>query len=152
MRELKYDIGLNDEGNPFVKISKEYEENPEDKFVIFQLTTYILMNISPKIKDDQTKADIDYCIDALGKLSGYVGNLLKGIMITNGEMDRIANKDLAIEVNSYDDLVELISTNISCGYFIHDVKMYDVDKGIVFKIKDSGKIYSYFDGELILND
>ena len=54
MRELKYDIGLNDDGNPFVDISKDYEDNPEDKFVAFELTKYILMNISPKIKNEET--------------------------------------------------------------------------------------------------
>ena len=45
MHTIEYEIGLNDEGRPFIGLPEDYEQNPEDRFFAIEITRYILQDL-----------------------------------------------------------------------------------------------------------
>lgn len=152
MLNLKYDIGLNDDGFPCIDLGRNFVGNPEDKFAVFELTRYILANMSPNIQNEPLRNEILHCLNTLDNLSEFVGKLLLEIMVKNGEMSKMVNENTTITLENKIELDDFLKNNIKKGLLIHDVKIFNVDQGIVFKLKENDETYSYFDGELILND
>jgi len=135
MFEIKYNIKLNDIGRPYIDLPEEYEDKPEDKFFVLELTRYLFVSILNNNGDNydvNTKAHIENTLDLLDKVSDELALLIKT------EMENMGVAELTTRTN-YHIQVETIEQRDNLNYngIIYRDKIFKRVEGLkVLVLKD----------------
>ena len=139
MLNIEYDIKLNDLGRPYIELSDDYVDKPEDKFLAIELTRYILQNAYMKKGDefdDNTSIVIENCLNFLGQIGDEISQILLNQMKTMGEVSLMFNSKYHVQVSTIKDLYGLGVDNI-----IYNGKVYKRENGLKVLVLDEMKIY-----------
>jgi len=101
MYEIKYEIGLNEEGRPYIGLPDDYEQRPEDRFFALEIARYILADLLNRRTVDLDEETVDNLIQAeamLGQLGDNVAGILYGVMKNMGETHLLVDPAYHIEV------------------------------------------------------
>jgi hypothetical protein len=143
MHKIEYEIKLNEQERPYIHFPIEYEDKPEDKFFVLELTRYLLQNIYSRRSaefDVQTSEAIDICIRFLGQIGDEVARIIWHQMETMGEIDMMFDKKYHIEADSLEDL------NKFDKYFVYNDKLYKKQNGLKAVVGEDRIIYIFNDG------
>lgn len=139
MHRIEYEIKLNENGRPCIELSKEYEDKPEDKFFVFELTRYILGNIYEHRRmefDQESNKNIEICITVLGQLGDEIAELLWQGMKILGDSSFLLGKNYHISVTTIEERNNLEYKNI-----IESDKIYERQEGLKVLVTNEMKIY-----------
>lgn len=125
MFEIKYEIGLNDEGRPYIELPDDYEQHPEDRFFMIELTRYMLQDLlkrrTPDL-DSDTVQQLDESERLLGQLGDEMAKIIYDGMRVAGESAFIYGGKPKIFVNSKDERDALPDKDILYRDMIFDRK------------------------------
>jgi len=128
MFEIKYEIGLNEQGRPCIELPVDYEQNPEDRFFTMEITRYILQDLlrrrTPDL-DSDTVQQLDEAERLLGQLGDEMATLLYERMRTAAETTFIFGKKPSITVNSIEERDALPDKDI-----LYDNMLFDRKEGL----------------------
>ncbi len=128
MSEIKYEIGLNEQERPYIKLPEDYEQKPEDRFFAMEITRYILQDLlKRKINDldSDTIQQMDEAERLLGQLGDGVATLLYERMRVAAETTLIYGKKPSITVNSIEERDALPDKDI-----LYDNMLFDRKEGL----------------------
>jgi len=103
---IKYEIGLNDDGRPYIVLPEDYENNPEDRFFALEVVRWMLQDLyarrGPEL-DVNTLTALQESENLLGQLGDEVAEILYGGMKAQAELDFIMDKFYHINVKSIEE-------------------------------------------------
>lgn len=127
MYNIKYEIGLNEEGRPYIGLPDDYEQRPEDRFFALEITRYILGDLLVRRTAELDEETTDNMIQAealLGQLGDNVAELLYGMMRTQGELQLSFDCAYHIQISSIEERDAIPDKDI-----IFEGKIYDRVEG-----------------------
>jgi hypothetical protein len=142
MYKIEYEIDLNDEGRPYIKLSEDSEDRPEDKFLVVEFTSLILNNILNNRKydlTDETTKQLSVCCTILNQLSDQMASLLRDNMFVIGETSMVFDK-YQVKVNTLDELYHLKDEIFYIG------KLLKKQIGLKIFVESENKIFEFKDG------
>jgi hypothetical protein len=144
MINIEYDVDLNESGRPCIKLSPDYEDKPEDKFLAVELTRYLIQNVFNNKSDEYDKeaADrINICVTVLHQIGDEMAILLYEQMKVLGETSFMLNNNYHFSVQSIDDRDKINTKNI-----VDNGKIYDRKEGLKVLVLDEMKVYELIGG------
>lgn len=132
MNKIEYDIELNEQGRPYIKLSDDYENQPEDKFLSIELTRYIIQDLLQRRNKDVDKKTIkvmNIAINFLGQISDEMAEILYGQMRAMGSIDIMLDKIYHITVKSIEERDALPNKDI-----VYEGKIFDRVEGLCVHI------------------
>jgi len=135
MFEIKYEIGLNDNGRPCIELPINYEHRPEDKFLSIELTRYIILDLLQrrgKDVDEQTIETMNIVTNFLGQIGDEMAEILHGQMKAMGDIDMMLNKFYHINVKSIEERNALPDKDI-----LYKGKIFNRVEGLCVQVNDS---------------
>lgn len=145
MYKIEYDVDISPEGE-FVRLllPEDHETIPEDKFFAFRYVEYMLHDVYLKRIEDfdeETQQVVLTTIDFISNLSQEISEIVYEGKKTEGQTALMFDNHYDIEVDTYDELLELENT------IIYKDKIFDlVNDDVKILVKDTNVIYS-FDSE-----
>lgn len=142
MYKIEYEIDLNDEGRPYIKLSEDSEDRPEDKFLVVEFTSLILNNILNNRKydlTDETTKQLSVCCTILNQLSDQMASLLRDNMFVIGETSMVFDK-YQVKVNTLDELYHLKDE------IFYNGKLLKKQIGLKIFVESENKIFEFNDG------
>jgi len=107
MLKIEYEIELNESGRPYIKLSDDYVDKPEDKFFAIELARYFLQSthsrMTPEKYDQHTIDTMDIGIRLLGQIGDEMAEIQYNGMKTQGELAMMLNTNYNIRVNSIEE-------------------------------------------------
>jgi len=101
MYKIEYEIGLNEQGRPYIGLPEDYDQKPEDRFFALEITRWMLVDLLNRNKDQLDNPTID-AIDEAERLLGQIGDETAAIlyegMRAQGEMRIMMDAPYHIEV------------------------------------------------------
>ena len=128
MHEIDYNIGINDDGRPYIKLPVDYEQKPEDRFFALEITRYMLQDLLKRSTDRLDEKTIEVMGNAesfIGQLSDEVSALLYGQMKTLGDVEMMMENPFHINVPNLKERDLLPDNNI-----LYDGKVFDRVEGL----------------------
>jgi len=101
MHKIEYEIGLNEQGRPYIELPDDYEQRPEDRFFALEIARYILGDLLQRgitDIDEETAHKLDEAERLLGQLGDEVAVILYENMRAMGRMRMIMDTPYHIEV------------------------------------------------------
>ena len=144
MFNIEYEIDLNDDGRPYVKISDENENKPEDKFLALELTRYLLNNVyigRRKEFDSETTESLEIAITLLGQVGDQMAELLFNSMKASGEASYMMGDSYQLKVKTIDE-----RNKLNDKFILYNNKIFLRQEGLKVLISDENKIYELKDG------
>ena len=115
MFKIEYDINLNDKGRPYIFLPDNYEQNPEDRFFVIEITRYILGDLLARRNSNLDTNTVQYIGEA-ERLLGQIGDEMSAILFENmeaaGELKMMMGVNFHIEVENIEERDNLPNTNI----------------------------------------
>lgn len=139
MYRIEYEIGLNEQGRPYIGLPEDYEQRPEDRFFALEITRYMLQDLLNRRTEDLDKGTVDAVDEAerlLGQLGDEVAEILYGMMRTDGELQMSFDCAYHVEVNSIEERNALPDKDI-----IYQGKIYDRVEGLRVYVLQPLEIY-----------
>ena len=134
MFEIKYEIKLNDNGRPCVDLPEEYEDKPEDKFFVMELSRYVLTNVYNRRSHEFDPVEADkllHCINVLGQVSDEIAALLYGQMVSMGDIQVTLGGSYHILVKTIEERDAIPETG-----FVYEGKIFNRQEGLRVKVID----------------
>ena len=103
MYNIKYGVGLNENGRPCIELSEDYEQRPEDRFFALEITRYMLLDLLNRNNDKLDVTTVNVIEDAeklIGQLGDEVARILYDGMRAQAELELMMDKNFHIEVSS----------------------------------------------------
>lgn len=144
MLNFEYQIHLNEENRPYVYIPETYRDKPEDKFMVLELTRYLLNSIVHLRKESMSDVDmvaIESTLKTLELVSDELAILLKQQMEISGESVITTARNYHITVNTRKDRDDLKYENI-----IHNSKIFKRMIGLKVLVLEDMNIYELING------
>lgn len=144
MLKIEYEIKLNDMGRPYIHLSDDYVDKPEDKFMVLELTRYVLQNVYDKRSDKydhQATKSIENAIILLGQISDEMAELIWEEMSNKGDMAMLFNKNYHFQVNTIEE-----RNNLNYNGIIVNDKIFKREIGLKVLVVENMKIYKLFGG------
>lgn len=144
MLNFEYEIRLNDEKRPYIYISENYQDKPEDKFMALELTRYLLINILKSRKEEITEdslKSLESTLNNLEMISDEVAILLKQQMEISGEAAITMERNYHITVDTRKD-----RDNLNYEGIIHKDKIFKRMIGLRVLVLEDMNIYELVDG------
>jgi len=141
MYNFKYEIGLNEQGRPCIELPKDYEQQPEDRFLVLEITRYMLQDLLARRTEDldsDTVEQMDEAERLLGQLGDEVAVILYGMMRNSAELQLSFDCAYHTQVSSIEERDALPDKDI-----IYEGKIYDRVEGLRVAVK-------YYDEETFL--
>jgi hypothetical protein len=139
MYTIRYEIGLNEQGRPYIGLPEDYEQRPEDRFFALEIARYILQDLlvrrTPDL-DSDTVEQMDEAERLLGQLGDEVAEILYGVMRNQGAIHLMLDAAYHIEVNSIEERDALPEKDI-----IYEDKIFDRIEGLRVYILQPLEIY-----------
>ena len=144
MLKIEYEIKLNDKGRPFIDLSKDYEDKPEDKFLVLELARYLITDVYNRRSeefDEDTADKINNCAIVLGQVSDEIAALLYKQMEVMGDVAIQTNRNYHIQVDNIGE-----RNNLNYNGIIYNNKIYKREAGLKVLVLEDMKIYELSDG------
>ena len=144
MFKIEYQIELNDKGRPYIKLPKDYEHRPEDRFFAMEVTAYMLHDLLHRRKSDldqETINKMDESARLIGQLSDEVAELLWGMMRSNAVSNMMFDHPYHIVVENLEQRDALPNENI-----LFNDKIYSRTEHLKVYVGELGLIYELHDG------
>jgi len=139
MHRIEYEIGLNEQGRPYIGLPENYEQRPEDRFFALEITRYMLQDLlnrrSPDL-DPHTIGAMDEAERLLGQLGDEVAAILYEVMRTQGELQFEFDCAYHIQVSSIEERDALPNKDI-----VYEDKIYDRVEGFRAYVLQPLEIY-----------
>jgi hypothetical protein len=106
MYKIEYNIGLNEQGRPYIELPEDYEHQPEDRFFVIEIARWMLQDLlTRRIQDldQQIITAIDESERVIGQIGDEVAGLLYGNMKAQGELNMMLDKLYHINVKSIEE-------------------------------------------------
>ena len=148
MFEIKYEIKLNDRGRPCIDLPEEYENKPEDKFFVMELSRYILTNVYNRKSAEYDPDDANkllFCINFLGQISDEMAALIYGQMESMGDIAVTMNVGHHISVENIEERDAIPDK----GY-LYEGKIFNRQEGLKVFVMGELKLFKLQGG--ITND
>ena len=133
MFNIKYEIGLNEHKRPCIELPLDYEQRPEDRFFVIEVTRYILQDLLRRRTEKLDERTIIALRDAealLGQLGDESAKILYGNMRTLGDVTILMDSAYHMEVNGIEERDNLPETDI-----IYEDKIFDREVGLRVYVK-----------------
>lgn len=145
MHEIKYEIGLNSVGRPFIDLPDKNELSSEDKFFAIEIIRILFFKIYQKNDVSKYNGDLfdklGITLSLLEKVSDEMANIIISEMISMGEVDLILDKKYHVQVKSIEDRNNLPNLNI-----LFNNKLYNRQEGLKVLVTDEMIIYKLIGG------
>jgi len=152
MYRIEYEIGLNEEGRPYIGLPDNYEQRPEDRFFALEIARYILGDLLVRRTPELDEETVDAMVNAealLGQLGDNVAEILYGVMRNMGETHLLVGAPYHIGLKKYEELEALPDKDI-----LYDGRIYDRVEGLRVRITNydepsyvpSYDVYELIDG------
>lgn len=139
MLNIEYEIRLNDDGYPYIYLDENYDDKMEDKFMVVELTRYLLLNLLKK-KNDLIPEDIINNIkiseNTLSEISLEMGEILKDNMETNGVNTINYARKFDMIVDNINELY-----NLKYNGTIYNNKIIKRVEGLKVLVYDENQVY-----------
>ena len=139
MLKIEYEIKLNEGGRPYINLSKDYDDKPEDKFFALEICRYMLQGVYEHRSaefDKETAEKINDCITILAQISDEVALILYNQMKGLGDVTVLFNRNYHIQVDSIEERNKLNYNGI-----IFNDKIYARQEGLKVLVLEDMKIY-----------
>lgn len=136
--QIEYEIKLNETGRPYIDLSKDYENMPENNFFVLEMTRYLLVSIHSnrsKELDVESNKMLETTINFLGQISDEVAELIFHQMKNLGDLNKLINKNYQIMVKTIKERDNL-DENIA-----YEGKVYKKEDGLKVLVTKKMKIY-----------
>jgi len=123
MHSIDYEIKLNDENRPYIKLSENYQDKPEDKFFAIEIATYIIRNSfnnTSFVLDDNSRLKLKESLDFLLDVGDNMAKIIFDDMRAAGEIAMMIDTPYHIEVKSIEERNALPEKNITYNDKIFD--------------------------------
>jgi len=130
MYKIEYEIGLNEQGRPYIGLPDDYEQRPEDRFFAIEIARYILADLLIRRVadiDEETAQKVDDAEQLLGQLGDNVAEILYDLMRANAATTKMFRNPFDVLVNSIEERDALPDKDI-----LYDEKIFD--REIEFKV------------------
>lgn len=146
MLEIKYEIRLDENGDPYTHLSSEYEEIPEDKFMVLDLASRVVSGAvnDPNIQTTLSPAEFDafkVCNVILHSIKRDAGRQLKKRMIEKGVETLNQGKDYDVEVPTI-----AIRNSLNYNGIIYENKIFKRAIGLRVLVLETMEIFQLVDG------
>ena len=101
MHNIRYEIGLNEQGRPCIELPEDYEQRPEDRFLVLEIAIYMfqdLLSRNTEALDSDTVKQMDEAERLIGQLGDEVAEILYGVMRNQGEVHMMVDVTHHVEV------------------------------------------------------
>ena len=115
MYNIEYEIGLNEQGRPYIGLPEDYEQKPEDRFFALEIARWMLVDLLKRNNDQldhQTVHAIDEAERLLGQLGDETAAILYEGMKVQGDMKMMMDTNYHIAVDSIEERDALPDKNI----------------------------------------
>lgn len=140
MYDIKYEIGLNEQGRPCIELPKDYEQRPEDRFFTLEICRYMLQDLLGRRTEDldsDTVEQMDEAERLLGQLGDEVASLLYGMMKNSAEIQLSFDCAYHSQVSSIEERDALPEKDI-----IYEGKIYNRVEGLRVYVLQPIEIYN----------
>lgn len=130
MHRIEYEIKLNDKNRPYIELSEEYEDKPEDKFLAIELATYLIRNSfhnNSHVLDDKSRIKLTESLDFLLDIGDSMANIVFDNMKAAGELAMMFDSAYHLEVKSIEERDGL---GQETEYFSYNDKLYKREIGL----------------------
>jgi hypothetical protein len=145
MFKIEYDIKIAEEDNyPYIQLADEYNEKPEDKFFVLELTKYLLHNlIESKRYDSDPVMNLEMLttFNFIELLSEEVGKLIVAEMSLTGKINSAISAFYHFKVNTIKDLT-------SKSVYHSSGKIFIKKDGLLAFVDDEKTIYECRENEI----
>jgi preprotein translocase subunit SecE len=142
MHKIEYEIKLNDVGRPCIELSEDYENRPEDRFFVIEITRYIILDLLKRRKPDLDADTVDTmktCEAFLGQIGDEVAKILWHQMKGMGEIDMMFNKIYHFTLETVEELDKI------GNYILSNNKIFKKENGLKVFIIENTTVYVYND-------
>lgn len=144
--KIEYEIRLNDDGRPYIHLNPDFQDLPEHRFFVLEMTRYILFDVVERNMEKPNHLKIsDQALDVLQKTAISLGNIsdemammIKSSMNNNVSIDEIFNKiKFDITVSNKSELKNILKAflfNNKIYIRKNNLKVLVVDEMIVYQL------------------
>lgn len=140
MPNIEYEIELNENGRPCIKLADDYKDKASDKFLCVEISRYILQNVYYRRSeefDKETADKINDCITILGQISDEMAEIMWKSMKEAGDITLLTNNNYYAIVDNYEDLNKLDN------FFVFNEKIFEKKTGMKILVSSEMKIYEF---------
>lgn len=145
MHKIEYEIQLNEDGRPYIELSADYDDKPDDKFFVVELTRYFLQSVYENkghVYDEETMKSMDVSIRLLGQVSDEMAHIIYDGMYAGAEVEMMFHKHYHVKLLT-------IEERDSKDEYVFDSKIFKkIDELKVF-IEEDSKVYLYSNNDWI---
>jgi len=134
MYKIEYGIEINDEGRPYIDLPMDYEQRPEDRFFVLEITRYMLQDLLRRRIGDLDPETVE-AMDVSERLLGQLGDEVSRILY--GQMRAIGDLKFDLNTGGHHVIVETIEErdNLPNTNIIFNGEIYDRREGLVVIVK-----------------
>ncbi len=140
MFNIEYDIDIDKNGRPFLVLSDEHDDNPEDKFFAIEVTYYIFYHLQNNVNyniSENTKNKLKECTEIIGQISDEFAKILIEKMKTSGDVSFLFNSKYHFTANSFQELESMKRYS----YYFFNNKLFEIKKGLRVLILEEKSIF-----------
>lgn len=138
MNEIRYSIGVDDEGRAFIQLPDDYENAPEDRFFAMELVRYMLHAIFEndiEKFDEETINEVQRAFSLLTQLGEEMSNIIFESMKGLGDVDLMMIKPYHFTVKNTEEL-----NTIGNKYISYNGRIYEKKDGLKVLIEENNEI------------
>jgi hypothetical protein len=144
IHKIEYEVDINDEGRPYIKLPETFNDTPENKFFVLELTRYLLTSLINKREsqlDEDTVNKILISNGLISIISDEVASILRNQMEAIGELYFSMKNEYHIKVKTIEERNKLNYNGI-----IYDNKIYKRIEGLKVFVENENKTYELING------
>lgn len=144
MYRIEYEVKVNEFGRPYISLSEDYEQRPEDRFLAIEFTRYILMDLLVRRKpdlDENTVEKMTTSTALLGQISDSVAELLWDDMRNQGDVMLMFDSKYHIQVNSVEE-----RDNLDMKFIYYNNKIFQRQEGLKVFVLENETVYELKNG------
>jgi hypothetical protein len=140
MHKIEYEIKLNEYNRPYISLSEDYENNPEDKFFAIEMATYFIRQSfqnKSHVLDENTMKRLGESVDFLLDIADNMAQIVFDNMKSMGELDSFLFKKYHIKVST-------LQERDSIGEFTaYNDRIYEKKDGLKVFVEEIEMIYVF---------
>lgn len=149
MHNIEYEIKLNDIGRPYIELSKEYSDIPDDKFFVMELARYFLQHISEKKSDaydEETRIQLENTVTLMAQINDDMARIIYDGMVADGEIDLMISKKYHIIIETLEELESM------GDIYVYNSKIFKKDDLLKVFVENENAIYCYINENWVKSD
>ena len=149
MYKIEYDIRVDDNGRAYIHLFDDYENKPEDKFLVIEFARYVLLTAFNNNNNlgDETNELANNVVDFMTEISDEMSNILVDSMKNLGDFDKLMNRPYNIYMKTKKELDDLTTK-----YITNKGRLFEKEDGLKAFVENENKIYVLNNNDWIEND